>query len=148
MQKPENAAPAILRYYDLLEDTRTRHLPEVIERGRQDLPGSGIRYGMNSPMFSKEFVAEATELLEEAWTLAGTDTVRLRVEVAQLPIMYVKLMQGPEITGAKYGEILDKFTRVTRREGINYVSDQGGGPDTEKKIEMWREALSGQSFLR
>ena len=135
----QNSAPAILRYYDLLEDTRIQHLSNEMERAKQDLEGSGIRYNMNSQMFSKEFLQQATEILEKAEKMAETDTIRHRVEVAQLPIMYVKLMQGQEVAGGEYGEILDKFERVARSEGINYLSDQGGGPDTEGRIQAWRE---------
>ena len=128
----EDAAPAIFEYYELLERTRVQHLSEVVDKG--------IRYGMDVPMFSKEFLQRATGLLEQAAEMANSGEVRLRVEEAQLHIMYVKLMQGPEVTGEEYADVLADFERIARRVNITHLRE--GGLDLEEKLKTWRDKLS------
>ena len=128
----QDAAPAILQYYDLLERTRVKHLSEMMDKRRS--------YGMDAPMFSKEFRRLATGLLDQAEAMARSDEVRNRVEVAQLPIMYVKLMQGPEVTGDEYAEVLAKFEEIARRENVVFLRE--GAPDLGDKLGVWREKQS------
>jgi len=128
----QDAAPAILEYYELLERTRVQHLSEMVDKG--------FSYGMDVPMFSKEFLGSATDLLKQAERLAQSDEVRRRVELEQLPIMYVKLMQGPEVTGEEYADVLAKFEEIARRENVTFLSE--GAPDLGDKLSAWHERLS------
>lgn len=59
---------------------------------------------------------------------------------AELPIMYVKLMQGPEITGVKYGELIDRFEKIARRVGVTRLRE--GPPDLDEKLRDWRRRWS------
>ena len=61
-------------------------------------PPGGIRYPMDAPFFTKEFVTQATEIFARAKELArGDDELTRRVERAELPILYVKCVRGPGV---------------------------------------------------
>jgi hypothetical protein len=128
----EEAAGPIAAYYRLLDDAGRRQ-PSNIE--------GGIRYPMDAPFLSREFLDQATGLFDQAMALAGSDEIRRRVELARLPLVYVKLCRGPEFTGAAaYGDLLDEFERVATREKITHLAE--GAPDVAAKVAGWREALA------
>lgn len=129
----ENAAPAVWEYYQALEQTRLEHLDTI------NTPDGGIRYPMDSPFLSKEFLNKATAIFERAEKMAKRSKVRRRVQVAKLPIMYVKLMRGPAFVGENYGQLLDEFEAICRREGVTHFRE--GAPDFQEKIQGWRDAL-------
>jgi hypothetical protein len=135
------AAPAILDYYELLDQARLANQEYHL---RPEVVALGIRYDMNTPMFSGDFLPRATALFAEARRLAGDDAELLRrVELEQLPILYVKLMRGPNASGgaAEYAQILSEFERIARRENVDYSSDQGGGPGLNTILAPWRQTL-------
>ena len=89
-----------------------------------------------------EFLRLATGLLDKAEEMAQSDEVRRRVQLEQLPVMYVKLMQGPEVTGDEYAEVLAGFEEIARREDVALLNE--GPPDLRDKLNMWRERLSAK----
>ena len=127
------AAPAIAAYNKLLEQTGAEHQESMAS------PKGGIRYPMDSEFLSTEFLAQATQLLDEAGKLAGSEDVLQRVELARVPIMYVKLCRGPEFVGEGYTALLDRFEAVARRAGITHIKE--GPPDVERKLKKWRDDL-------
>ncbi len=127
-----NAAPAIAEYNALLRATGEQHKDSLAG------PKGGIRYPMDSPFLSRDFLDQATALYDRAETLAENDTIRARVERDRIPIMYVKLCRGPAFVGEGYGALLDRFEQTARQVGLTHIYE--GPPDVDKKIAAWRVA--------
>jgi hypothetical protein len=127
------AAEPIAAYEVLLSELRARRSFDSV--------AGGIRYPMDAPFLTNEFVASATQLFMEATKLAADDKLLLRkVERAELPILYVKLSRGPAFTGVHdYGATLKRFERIARREGVAYLAE--GSPDFETKVAAWRQQV-------
>lgn len=126
------AAPPILEYNRLLRQAGKDHAEEL-----RDPPG-GIRYEMDHPFLSDDFLRRADELYDRALRLAGKGVIRARVERDRLPILYVKLCRGPEYVGAGYGALIEEFERIAHEVGLTHIYE--GAPDVEAKIAAWREA--------
>jgi hypothetical protein len=125
------AAAAIAEYNALLYRARQEHAREMAS------PPGGIRYPMDAPFLTKAFVAKATELFARAKQLAkGDEQLARRVERAELPILYVKCVRGPEFVGGDYAEVVGEFERVARREKVQYL--QEGGADFERKLAEYK----------
>lgn len=130
----EEAAPAIMAYYDLLEQTRRDHADS------SSAISGGIRYPMEADFLSRDFLDQATALCDQAEALAQSEEIRRRVQLARLPITYVKLCRGPEFTGVEnFRALLATFETVARREGITHLAE--GAPDVDAKLRQWREGL-------
>ena len=128
------AAPVMLEYEQLLASMRKQHATLL------DSPPGGIRYPMDSPFFTKEFVDGATSVFARAKELAGQDvTVKQRIERAELPILYVKCVRGPDWVGTSYPDVVASFERIARREKIQFL--QEGGPDFEAKLAEYKKRI-------
>lgn len=122
------AAPALAEYESLLENLRKDFAQEMAA------PGGGIRYPMDSPFFTKEFVNRANEIFSRARKLAQDDAALLRrVERAQLPVLYVQCARGPEFVGAGYAGVVDDFERIARAEKVQHL--QEGKADFETRLK-------------
>jgi hypothetical protein len=129
-----NAAPALEEYEGLLERMRTDHASEMAS------PPGGIRYPMDAPFFTKEFVTQATEICARARQLAqGDNDLTRRVERAELPLLYVQCVRGPEFVGADYAQVVDRFERIARREKIQFLEE--GGSDFEHKLAGYKSRI-------
>ena len=124
------AAPAIAEYNALLRETGENHKDSLAS------PSGGIRYPMDSPFLSSQFLDKATVLYDRAEALAENDTIGERVERDRIPIMYVKLCRGPDFVGEGYGALLERFEKAARQVGLTHIYE--GPPDVDKKIEEWR----------
>ncbi len=128
------AAPALEEYGALLERMRTDHASEMAS------PAGGIRYPMDAPFFTKEFLTRATDIFARAKAIArGDEALTRRVERAELPILYVKCVRGPEFVGESYGQVVGEFERIARREKIQYLEE--GGPDFERKLADYKSHI-------
>jgi hypothetical protein len=128
------AAPAIAEYDRLLVQAGKEHAHELAS------PPGGIRYPMDIPLFTREFIDKASEIFERAEKLAGGDDATLRkVQRAELPILYVQVARGPKFTGPDYSSLLDRFERIARREKIMYLEEAGA--DFERKLGEWRKQV-------
>ena len=134
------AAPAIAEYNDLLYSNAAKYKASLAK------PSDGIRYPMDSPYFSREFLDQATALFARAEKLAISDPVLHRVQVAELPILYVKLMRGPKFVGPDYLAMVDRFEAIAKSEGLQYLAE--GPPDVAIKIKQWRDAAMVQASLK
>jgi hypothetical protein len=118
-------------YDALLYRARAEHESEMAS------PPGGIRYPMDAPFITRTFVAQATELFAQAKSLAqGDEVLTRRVERAELPVLYVKCVRGPELAGEDYATVVGEFERIARREKIQYL--QEGGADFEPKLTGYR----------
>ena len=128
------AAPALADYQALLDQMRAEHAREMAS------PPGGIRYPMDAPFITKMFVTKATEIFARARELArGDEQLTRRVERAELPILYVKCIRGPEFIGDNYAHVVAEFERIARREKIQYL--QEGGPDFEAKLAGYKSRI-------
>ena len=75
------------------------------------------------PIFTDDFVTASVKLFEEAAKVADNNEIVNRVEVASLPILYLKCQRAPGL--AKYDGSYEKFCSITKREGITYYSEAG-----------------------
>ena len=127
-------APLMAEYSQLLAaQADDRPLDPTTGSGHQ-----GCRYGMDAPFLTRAFVDEATRIFDEAEMLASSEKIRKRVERARLPIMYVKLMRGPDFTGDAYGAIIDRFQELAPREGYSWLGMHSGSSQVSSRIEEWR----------
>jgi hypothetical protein len=135
------AAPAIEAYEALLERMRAEHGSEMAS------PPGGIRYPMDALFFTKEFLTQATSIFTQARQLArGDEELTRRVERAELPILYVKCVRGPEFVGDKYAQVVGEFERIARREKVQYL--QEGGQDFEPKLAGFKSLIPKPAAAR
>jgi len=125
------AGAAMAAYDRLLWQAGQDHKKELAA------PAGGIRYLMDSPFLSKDFLDRACALLDRAQEMAENEAVFKRVEIARIPIMYVKLCRGPEFTGPDYPSILKRFESAARMAGLTTIAE--GAPDIEQRIAAWRK---------
>ena len=124
-----NAGPMLMEYEALLASSRKEHATELAN------PPSGIRYPMTVSFLSKGFLAKATDIFARAKKAAeGDEVLTRRVERAGLPILYVKLVQGPVTK-----ELLDEFERIARREKVGWILEWSVNLD--QQLEAWRKQL-------
>jgi len=124
------AAPAI-NDYNILLKKQGEKFKDVLTR-----PEGGIRYNMDNPFLSKVFLDKADMIFDRAEKMAESEEVLHRIECARLPVMYVKLMRGPEFVGKEYGKVLERFEKIARREGVTHLRE--GGPDLDEKLRKWQ----------
>ncbi len=101
----------VRQYFDLLHGQLT--------------PNTHIHLGLqpDDTLFSDDFVREAEAIFDEAEIVADSPEVRERVEVARLPIMYLKCKRMP--ARAKADGTLARFTGIVEREGITHFAEAG-----------------------
>ena len=128
------AAPAMAEYEALLAQASRQHATTLAA------PASGIRYPMDAPFLSKEFLDKATEIFQRAKQQAsGDEALQRRVERAELPILYVKCARGRALVGQEYGDVVAEFERIARREQVICLAE--GGSDLEAKLAAWKAAV-------
>lgn len=135
------AAPALTEYDALLERMRADHASEMAS------PAGGIRYPMDAPFITKPFVTQATDIFARAKGFArGDDELTRRVERAELPILYVQCVRGPEFVGESYGQVVGEFERIARREKVQFLEE--GGPDFEGKLAGYKSHIPKAAATR
>jgi hypothetical protein len=106
----------IRHYFNLLQSrvTPDRHI--------------GLSTNTSHPLFSEEFVRKSTNLFEEALKVSDHPEIKRRVEMAYLPILYLKCKRTPSI--AHYDGSYKKFCEITEREQVTFFSE-GGKPEVD-----------------
>lgn len=116
------AAPKILAYLDIT------HRP-VREQGKHihifDRPT--VTY------LSEEVLNAGEKVLDEAEQLAENDKVRFRVQVARLPVWYVKIAANRVTDDAKT-DLAKRFVAIARKAGISNISEG-------KTLDEWAKKL-------
>ena len=74
-------------------------------------------------LFSGDFVSEADSLFDKAEIVADNDEIRRRVEMARLPVMYMKCKTTP--MKAIYDGTYERFKMIVKREGITHFAEAG-----------------------
>jgi len=99
----------IRRYFDLLN---SRITPETHMR---------IHLGPHDKLFSEEMIAQSCQLFDQALKEADDEEIMRRVEMAYLPILYLKCKRNPVV--ALYEGTYERFSNIAKREGITHYSE-------------------------
>jgi hypothetical protein len=75
------------------------------------------------PVFSDEFVNESVRIFEEAAKVAENEDILRRVEMAALPVLYLKCKRSPVLS--KYDGTYAKFCEIVKREGVTMYAEAG-----------------------
>jgi hypothetical protein len=105
------AGEYIRQYFNLLQERIT--------------PETHIHLGLSpdDKIFSDQFINESDEIFKEAETAADNSDILKRVEMAYLPVLYLKCLRSPVL--AKYDGSYQKFCRIADREGVKFYSEAG-----------------------
>ncbi|HBL76697.1 MAG TPA: hypothetical protein DD458_15840 [Prolixibacteraceae bacterium] len=105
------AGKYIRQYFDLLHNRIT--------------PKTHFRSGLSpkDSIFSDDFVNESIRLFDEAGKVADNDEILGRVEMASLPILYLKCKRTRVL--AKRDGTYAKFCSIVKREGVTFYSENG-----------------------
>ena len=101
----------VRQYFDLLHSRIT--------------PETHIHLGLSpyTQLFSDEFINESYRLLENAKKVADNDEILQRVEMASLPVLYLKCKRMPVL--ARYDGTYAKFCEIVKREGVTHYAESG-----------------------
>lgn len=105
------AGTAIRGYFDLLQS--------LVK------PDVHFAYGIHpsDEIYSADFIHRAEYLFAEAERVADNVEILHRVELASLPVLYLKCMRAP--ASAKQDGTYEKFCRIAEREGITHYNEEG-----------------------
>ncbi len=116
------------------------------EKVRRENHHFTIRTPPTAPAFSKELIDRSVALFDQAEAAVKDDPKRLhRVQVARLPITYVRIAQGIDklkkrVKGApsreQIAQWLGAFERVAKKEGITHVREGQRG-----EIKAWLKKM-------
>jgi hypothetical protein len=101
----------IRQYYDLLN---SRIKPDTHMH---------IRLAPEDKLFSDELVAQSCALFDKALKAADNEDVYRRVEMAYLPVMYLKCKRTPVL--ARYDGTYQRYSDIAKREGITHYAEYG-----------------------
>ena len=76
-------------------------------------------------------------LLDEAEQLAENDDVRFRVQVARLPVWYVKIVTNRAGDDDAKTALTKRFVDIARKAGISNISEG-------KSLEEWAKRFGGE----
>ena len=101
----------IRKYFDLLHSQIT--------------PNTHIHLGLrpDDKIFSDDFVRKADKIFDQAEIVAENDEIKERVEMARLPLMYLKCKRYP--VNSKYDGTYERFNKIVEREGITHFAETG-----------------------
>ncbi|MDQ1257527.1 MAG: hypothetical protein QG656_2133 [Candidatus Hydrogenedentes bacterium] len=101
----------VRQYFDLLHGRVT--------------PDTHIHLGLrpDDKLFSDDFVREAETIFAKAQAVADTEDVRQRVDMASLPVLYLKCKRMP--FEAKQDGTYARFCAISEREGVTYYAESG-----------------------
>jgi len=105
------AGKYIRQYFDLLHGRIT--------------PETHIHIGLSpdDQIFSDQFIRDSYEIFEEAKKVADNGEILKRVELASLPVLYLKCMRSPLL--AKYDGSYASFCAIAEREGVAIYAEVG-----------------------
>ncbi len=88
-------------------------------------PDLHFTYGLkpSDKIYSEDFIRQAENIFSEAEKVADNNEILQRVEMALLPILYLKCLQTP--VSARHDGTYAKFSRIAKREGITHYSEEG-----------------------
>jgi hypothetical protein len=105
------AGTLVRQYFDLLHSRVT--------------PETHIHLGLSpdDPIFSDDFVVQALRIFEEATKVADNAEVLRRIDMASLPVLYLKCKRAPVL--AKFDGSYEKFCTIAKRESLSHYAESG-----------------------
>ena len=102
----------VRQYFDLLHDQVT--------------PDTHIHLGLTPTdrIFTDEFVSKSYSLFEEAKKVAENEEILNHVEMASLPVLYLKCRRLPVLS--RYDGTYAAFCKIADREKVTFFSEAGG----------------------
>ncbi len=85
-------------------------------------------------IFTDEFVNQSSAIFDEALKTAENDEMLHRVEMALLPILYLKCKRTPAL--AHYDGSYKKLTEIIEREKITHFAESGGIDSFHKEMKV------------
>ncbi len=82
-----------------------------------------LRIKPDDKIFSEKFIRESDKIFDKAEIVADNDEIKERVEMARLPLMYLKCRRNP--VDSKSDGTYDKFNKIVEREGITHFAESG-----------------------
>jgi hypothetical protein len=116
------AAPNILAYIE------TTHRP-VRDQGRH----THIFDKPTAAYLNEEVMIAGEKILDQAEQLAENDEVRSRVQIARLPVWYVKIATD-RVTGDAKTDLAKRFLAIARKAGISNISEA-------RSLDQWAKKL-------
>jgi hypothetical protein len=83
-------------------------------------------------LFNDEFVTHAERIFDEAEKVAENEEIFNRVELARLPILFLKCMRNPE--DARLDGSIQRFWEIIERENITHISEGAANNKDYKEI--------------
>ncbi len=120
-----SAAPQLRAYLDLLE-----------RQVRDGKTHAHIFDSSKAAYLNDEFLADASKIFDAAEQAAPDDTIRFRVQVARLPIEYVKLATK-RVEGDAREALLEQFLQVARKAGISNISES-------QSLDAWAKKMGAK----
>ena len=121
-------------YYCAAADPIRAYIDMLHQKVRDDNIHMTIRAKPDSEFLASEIVQRAEELFDEAERLADDEDVLHRVQVARLPMQYVRISTLPE-DDPKRAAIIDNFFKVVDKAGITNISEG-------RTMAQYKEAIS------
>jgi hypothetical protein len=74
-------------------------------------------------IFTEKFIVDADLIFDKAEIVATNDEIKERVEMARLPLMYLKCRRNP--INSRYDGTYTRFNSIVEREGITHFAEAG-----------------------
>ena len=133
------AAEPMQAYDDMLWELWEKHHEEF-----RTTPGWDIQGDALAKLLDSAFVESASGLFEQAEKLARGDRELFdRVQVAKLPLLYLKARKGPGSDAKGYLKIVDEFEAIARKNNVDRVQNGLRPPDIDAKLKEWRTKVKG-----
>jgi len=111
------AGQYIRQYFDLLYGRITPDTHMHIEAHLYN------RLSAQDPLFSGDFIGQSDQIFAKAEKVADNDDILHRVEMASLPILYMKCKLSP--VASRNDGTYEKFRNIVKREGITHYAEYG-----------------------
>ena len=105
----------------------------------QITPATHIHIGLepNDKIFNDQFIAKADIIFDKAETIAENEEILERVELARLPLMFLKCKRSP--VNSKQDGTFKQFKKIVEREGITHFAEVGK-PNIDAFYQQMEEA--------
>jgi len=126
------AGKYVRQYFDLLYGRITPETHMHIETNEYG------RLTAEDPLFAGDFVERSFQIFENAGKVSDNDEILHRVEMASLPILYLKCKLIP--VAARNNGTYEKFRYIVKREGITHYAEYGEESNMEDFHRMVENA--------
>jgi formylglycine-generating enzyme required for sulfatase activity len=134
------AAKPLQDYDDMLWELWENHHEQFRTTPGWDLQGDAL-----AKLLDEAFVESGLSLIEQAETLAGENQELFdRVQLAKLPLLYLKVRKGPGADAAGYLKQVDEFETIARKNNVGQVQNGLRPPDIDEKLAYWRSLAQAQ----